>query len=240
MTVLSACQDAMALLVRRRPASVFSTAEPTAVEIASLVSEVAIDIMKGYDWRKLTSFATFTGGGGTVAADGNSEAFPKPDDYDRMVKASRVHDANNWLWGYTPAQDIDEWITITTSGFIGLIPGWWILLDNQFQFAPPPTPSLTAKFPYIRNTIGNDAEGKPIAKFSNDNDTSVFSERLLKLGLMWRWRHLKGLAYAEDMRTFEIALAQEQEADKGARVIRESRPLSIANVTTAYPFPLGS
>ena len=56
--------------------------------------------------------------------------------------------------------------------------------------------------------------------FSQDNDTFALPERLLTLGLIWRYRSQKGLDYSEDLATYGNALAQEQNNDKGARVMR--------------------
>lgn len=232
MTVLSAAQSAMVRMVGRKPTTIFGSQDQMEVEIADLATDVAVDIMKSHDWRALTKFET-------LVSDGVTAAFPLPTDFDRMVMAQNVHDGLNWMWGYTAVDDIDEWIRITTSGFIGLTPGWWIILDGQFQFSPAPTINGEAKFPYISNNIGRSATDVAISSFTKDDDSFVLEDRLLTLGLIWRWKAQKGLEYAEDMASYEEALSQNSARDKGARVLRENRRFGPFSASYAYPWPLG-
>lgn len=230
MTVLSACQSALLRLVGKKPATVFSSQDQTAIEIADLITEVGTDIMKGYDWQALTSVHTIT-------ADGVTTSFALPADYDRMVKASNIADPRNWAWGYSRILSVNDWITITSQGFAPT-PGAWIILGGKFQFAPAPSTGQAAKFPYVSKNYARSGLGEPQSAFAADEDTFVLDERLLTLGLIWRWRAQKRLEYAEDMQTYEIALAQAQANDKGARVLRDG-PRTTGNVSIAYPWPLG-
>lgn len=232
MSALTACQAAITRLVGQKPTTVFSSTNQLEVEIAELATDVAIDIMKSHDWRALTKIHTITG-------DGSATAFPLPEDYDRMVQGQSVADANNWLWGYTGVADLNDWITITTSGFASITPGWWIILDGQFQFSPAPTSGADARFPYISKNIATQGT-MPIAAFSQDSDEFKLEDRLLTLGLIWRWRAQKRMEFAEDLQTYEIALSQAQSRDRGARVIRSgNRTVAPLASNLAWPWPLG-
>lgn len=230
MTVLSACQSALVRLIGRRPSTVFSSQEQTVVEVADLVTEVATDIMKGHDWQALTKIASIPG-------DGVTTAFAKPSDYDRMALAQDMHDSASWFWNYTKVADLNEWLYLQSGGWASITPGWWILLEDQFQFYP--APSGTAKYPYISQNFAKSAAGEPKASFDKDDDTFVLDDRLLTLGLIWRWRAQKRLEYAEDMQTYEIALSQAQARDRGATVIRSNSWRRPANVRVGWPWSLG-
>jgi hypothetical protein len=232
MTVLSACQSAMLRLGGGKPSTVFSSQNQMEMEIADLATDVATDIMKSHDWRDLTVIETFT-------PDGVTATFPKPSDYDRMVLAEDIEDGSNWLWGYTPVDSLSDWIRITTSGFSAITPGWWIILGGQFQFSPAPSVGSPAVFPYISKNFGRTAAGGAISAFANDSDRFVLNERLLTLGIIWRYKAQKGLEYAEDMASFEKALSEEAARDKGSRVIRKGRPSAHLNTRAAWPWPLG-
>lgn len=232
MTVLTAAQSAMIRLVGQKPTTIFSSQNKMEMEIADLSTEVAVDIMKSNDWRALTKFQTLTG-------DGTITAFDLPADYDRMALAEDVTDPNNWFWGYSQAQSLTDWMQITSSGFFGITPGWWIILEGQMHFAPAPSDGNQAKFAYISKNIGRDATLAPIAAFTSDDDTFVLSERLLTLGLIWRWKAQKGIEYAEDLANFEKALSENAGRDKGATVIRKGAPYRSLNTRTAWPWALG-
>lgn len=232
MTVLSACQSAMVRLVGRKPTTIFGSQDQMEVEIADLVTDVATDIMKAHDWRALTILHTLTG-------DGVEAEFDLPIDFDRIVLAQRVNDMNNWLWGYTAVQSLDEWMTITKSGFTAITPGWWIILGGKMQFSPAPTSGAPARFAYISKNIGRSATDVAISAFTKDDDSFVLEDRLLTLGLIWRWKAQKGLEYAEDMASYETALSQNAARDKGSQAIRKGFPNRLPDTHVAWPWPLG-
>lgn len=236
MTVLSALQPAMVRLVGRRPNTIFSTQNQTEMELADLATEVATDIMKSHDWRALTQIATLVG-------DGATTAFDKPADYDRMVQGQDMTDRASWFWNYTPASDLNEWLMLQDGGWAAITPGWWILLDEKFQFYP--APSSDAQYPYISKNFARSAPASgtgvitPKAAFSADDDTFKLDERLLTLGVIWRYREQKGMGYAEDMATYETALSQAQARDRGSRTIRRPERPAYPNAGWAWPWSLG-
>lgn len=232
MTVLSACQSAAIRIVGRKPDSVYSGADKFALEMADLANEVAADIAKTNDWQALIKVHTITG-------DGTTDAFPLPSDYARMLVKSDILDATNFAWGYTRILDINDWLWIKERGLQAL-PGSWILYGNQFQFVPPPPNGATAVFPYVDKRYAADTDGSPKDAFTADTDTFRLSERLLTLGLVWRWRQNKRLDSGEDEANFSKAFAEEAGRDKGSRIVRTGPARFPGDVTLAYPYPLGA
>lgn len=229
MAILSAMQSAAVRLLGQKPGSFFGSSNTFEIEIADLVNEVATDIAKYQDWQGLTKFATIT-------ADGSSTAFDLPDDYDRMVKTAKMNDATSWFWGYSRVANISDFGTLSASGF-GSLPGAWAIYGNQIQFAPTPTQNAT--FPYISNAYAIDA-GTQARKsaFDKDTDTFILPERLLTLGLIYKWRDNKGLATGDGDAYYE-ALNKTGADDKGARVYRSSSRRSLPGVGIAWPNELG-
>lgn len=231
MTVLKACQDAMIRLVKYRPQSVFSSDEPTVLEVADLVNEVATYIVKSHDWQALTTIGVFTG-------DDVTQSFSKPDDYDRMLVASEIQDNITWFWNFIHIPTIDEWITLKNSNWNLISPGAWILMEDQFQFNPAPPAGQEAQFPYVKNTYARSNTNLPKAQFDADTDSFVLSERLLTLGLVWMWRQQKRLDSGQEEADFMMALSQEASRDGGARVIRH-RAVRRLNTSVGWPGRLG-
>lgn len=188
-------------------------------EMLDLANEVAADIMRSHDWRDLTKVHSITG-------DGETAAFPKPSDYDRMAS----HDD---LGDYRALCDVDEWVDATQGNYTGR--GGWIILGGQFQFHPAPAGLLS--FPYVSNHVVRRDDGTTARQFSTDNDEFILDDRLLTLGLIWRWKAQKGLDYSEDMATYEIALSQEQVRDRGAYTLKAPRQWRGTNRWNTTPFP---
>lgn len=229
MSILDAMQSAAVRLVARRPSTFFGTTNPFEMEIAELATEVGKDIAKSHDWQALTKIATING-------TGEQTAFTLPNDYDRMLVKSDILDTQNWAWGYHRIKDMNEWLRQTAAGWNPL-PGGWILFGNEFQFVPAPKSGATAKYPYVSKNFATDTSGTPKASFTKDDDKFVLDERLMTLGLIWKWREQKRLDASGDEANFLKAFDEVAGKDKGSNVIALGRQRYHAEL--AYPYPLG-
>lgn len=212
MTVFSAANSAAIRVTGVELTALFSNPDQIAMEFRDLINETAADIAKSFDWRDLTRVATFDGDGGTTI-------FPKPSDFDRMLVSA--DDQRNWFWGYFPFATVSEFLRWRNSNWGQVSPGGWIIMGGAFEFQPAPVGGAT--FPYISRMWSRADDGTEKPEFTSDTDTFALSERLLTLGLIWRYRAQKGVDYSEDMANYEGALAQAQSRDAGAQMIR-SRP----------------
>ncbi len=222
MTVLSAARSAAIRLSQVQPDSLFSSTQPFDVEMADLATETAISIAKEHDWQALTKLATLTG-------DGVDTSFMLPTDYDRMPQKANVHSISFSTASFRRALDLDEWLNLNDFQSNGS-PGNWIILAGEMQIFPAMPVGETARFYYIsKNIVANQTA------FLADDNEFVLPERLLTLGLIWRWRAMKRTEYAEDLRNYEIALSQEIKNDKGAQMITVGRQRMPAGISVAYP-----
>lgn len=222
MTVKTAVDSAAIRTIGNAPSAVFSSTEQIAIEMADLVNEVAYEIAESAEWRLLTRVATMTG----------AMSFPVPEDYDRMLVGQGIQDKTTWFWGYYPFSSVSEYMMAVNGNLPLLSPGGWIILDGEFKFYP--LPSGDATFPYISKNIARGSDGELKDRFTADDDEFRLSERLLTLGLIWRWKSQKGLEYGEDMANYQDELARAQNQDKGARVLMPDVRYSIPGARMAY------
>lgn len=228
MTVLAAAQAAAIRLTRRKPPSLFTSTDPLMIELADLVNEVAVSIMKAHDWRSLTILKT-------QAGNGTTEEFSLPDDYDRMPIKSNIYSTRSQM-PLARATDLDQWITFQLTGIVGA-PGVWTILGKKIGIKPALASNESAKYYYIsKNTISAD-NGATYSKsaFTADDQTFILPDRLLTLGLIWRWKSQKKFEYAEDLNNFNIAMGEEAGREKGSRVIRVGPVRLPYDATVAYP-----
>lgn len=223
MTVLAACQQAAVKLNQTQPPSVFSTSDPLAVQLALAATEAAEAIVEAHDWQALKTLATIPG-------DGATTAFSLPNDYGRMLKKADVHSQKWKNARFVAARDDDDWLYTKDIAITGT-PGKWIILGGQFQVFPAMPVGETARFYYISKTIVSGAK----TAFSADADTFLLSEKVLRLGIVWRWLSERRMEYAEAMSNFEIALAEEIGKDKGSRLLKIGKTRVPADVQFAYP-----
>lgn len=232
MAILTAMQSAAIRLMGQRPNAFFGASNNFELEIADLVNEVAEDIAASHDWQALISFHDITG-------DGEEADFDLPSDYQRMLLNSDMLDSAGWAWGYQRYGDINAFRYAQTHNF-GASPGGWAIYGGQFHFQPAPADAAVASFPYISKNFARDAataEGKPA--FTIDSDEFLLPERLLSLGLIWRWRENKKLDSTGDQEAFAKAISEYASRDKGSRVFRRGSGLALRGTYPAWPWALG-
>lgn len=222
MTALSALQSAATKLNQPRPATVFGSTDAFALELADLANETAVAVAKAHDWRRLMTLATITG-------DGSDTSFPLPTDYDRMPVDSNIYGSLARL-PFLKARDIDQWLEFDITPVVGA-PGYWIMLGGQVQIKPAMSATQTARYYYQSNYI---VSGNKTA-FTADADTFLLPERLITLGVVWRWKAQKGLEYAEHLKNFELAFNEDAGRDKGSRVLYMGQPRIPDGASIAYP-----
>jgi hypothetical protein len=231
MAVLSALQNAALRLTGQRPAAFFTASGQMERELCDLLNEVAQDVAKYQDWQALVRIATVTG-------DGVTSEFPLPTDYDRMLLNSGMADLASWFWGYGAYTDINSFLYAEARGF-NAYPGGWIIYADRLRFSPLPSSTQTATFPYISKYWARSAGLIDGEAFTADDDMFLLPERLLTLGLVWRWRENKKLDASGDQEAFIKALDEYAAKDKGSRVQRRNSRRFLAGTRVAWPGTLG-
>ena len=231
MTVLAAMQSAAIRLAGRKPTTFFGSTVPFDVELCDMVNEVAKDIAKYQDWQALVSLATITG-------DGTTSEFDLPSDYDRFPVTAAVQDTSSWAWGYRAYGSLDVFLYEEERGFQAA-PGGWIIYGDKMRFSPVPANLATARFPYITKNIVLDISTAPKEEFDADTDSFRLPERLLTLGLVWRWRENKKLDATGDQEAFIKALDEYAAKDSGPKVIRRNGRRGLYGTHLAWPWALG-
>lgn len=184
---------------------------PFARELLLHANRAARAIMEIHDWRALTVLGTLTGTGAETA-------FDLPADYDRMPKKARLHSRAYQNTSFRRADDLDQWLHLNQSAVNGS-PGNWVILDGKMQIYPAMPNTETARFYYISCGIVAPETGSNKSKFTLDTDTFRLDERLLALGIVWRWRAQKRTAFDVELRNYEIALSEAIGTDKGSRIL---------------------
>ena len=78
----------------------------------------------------------------------------------------------------------------------------------QIEFFPVLGVGEVITFVYAQGGWITNAAGQqyPTPAWQADSDLSLISERLIRLGAVWRWKRRKGFDYSEEMNDYEGAL----------------------------------
>lgn len=173
----------------------------------ALANEEGQELAARYDWQALTKEATFT----TVATESQGSITS-------IITAAVSGDAmnsivNNTIWNRTQRRpvfgplDNQQWQQLKAMN----ISGPW----NQFRirggnliFVPVPTAGHTCAFEFVSKNWATDSTGATLkSAFTADGDLSSLDDRLITLGLVWRYKASNSLEYAEDFNKYEAAVA---------------------------------
>jgi hypothetical protein len=210
MSVLTAIQNACAVIPLTRPEAVFSSTEREHFELQVLASTAAGHIARDYEWQKLKAIAT-------IAGDGAAADFGFPADYDRMLKQAELRTGRHRM-ALLHIVSSDQWLDMTIRESRPAL-GAWTIYGNRLHLMPAPADGEVIRYFYMSARWAVDTNGTPKADFSADTDMFRLSEKLLELAMIWKWRAGKGLGYAEDLANYEDAKEKLITADKGARIL---------------------
>jgi len=226
MTALSVVQAVCPFIGLDVPGAVFSSTTREHVELKAVANDVADMIAKAHHWQLLSTLKTHTG-------DGSTEDFDLPDDYDWMPDSNQVWTSdNNQPLCKVPTQD--EWLGQIVRDF-DPVPGNWIIYGGQIHIRAALGSTITAKYFYQSNLYVDPVSGSNTSTFSLDTDTFRLSERLLKLGIIYRWKQMKSQPYAQELDDYEILKEKLIARDKGATILRQGSMRAPRGANFAFP-----
>lgn len=226
-TVLEITQNAAKALGLDEPSILVGSTDRTVLELRRALEEAVQKLLRAHDWEVLKVLQTHDG-------DGTTTEFAKPSDFLRMPKEGQVW-STRWehpLLHITP----EDWLHLDIREYDTIV-GTWTFYGGNFVYRPALASDEDAKFFYVSDKVYADSGGTAKSAITADTDTFRLDDRMLELCLIWTWREQKGLDYAEDMATAEVAMAREIESDKGPRIItQQSRRNTRAKI--AYPWSI--
>jgi hypothetical protein len=215
MALLNALQSASIRLMGKKPTAFASSSNKFELELMDMAGEVATDIMKSHEWQALKRVHSISG---DVAG---TTAFPLPSDFDRfLINADFVGEETIGGRWFQQISDINEFTYLTEREMEISWPGAWMIYANQIRFVPAPEDGETYRIPYISRNFVLSGTGTPKATFTADDDTFALSERLLTLGVIWKWRENKKMDYTGDLENFTKAFGEESAKDGGTPIYR--------------------
>ena len=213
MTLLTIVQDAQAICGLEQATSAFGVTDPTISQFVALAQVEGDELSRFHDWRQMKVLATLTG-------DGTTTLWDLPEDFDRFAAGTvfwSTEDAGNALDG--PISDLDL-VALKAMDTEPPEPVWR-LFGDQIEIWPALDSGEVVNTEYRSAfwILDNDATTRK-ARWTADTDTTVMPERLMTLGLAWRWKQAKGLEYSEAFRSYQLERSRAAMVDGGRGVIR--------------------
>ena len=200
MSLLSMMNTVFPRIGISTPAQIVTSTDPKVLEVLAMANEEGQELAARSQWQALTREGTFT----TVATESQGVITTIAGaDFDYII--------NETIWNRslqrpvfgprTPAQ----WQQIKAQFMNGPF-NQYRIRGNQVLFTPVPAAGQACYFEWMsKNWVTLKAGGTGDA-WASDYDVGLLDERLMALGIIWRWKAKKGLEYAEDFNKYERAV----------------------------------
>lgn len=197
------------------PTSVINSTDPNIPLLLRLANQEGKDLSRRHDWQNLQVDYT-------VVSLGAELQTALPADFDHFLSNPELwnRSTNQKYWGPTSAR---EWGQLKAAGITAGSPGWWRLIGNALYITPAPTAGQTLAIPYQSINWCESSSGTDQSRWQADTDTARIPERLITLGIVWRWKKSRGLDYAEDLATYEREVERACSRDRGPNILRLRR-----------------
>lgn len=170
------------------------------------------------NWQILTKENTFT----TTATTVQVTASAVPVDFDRMVNDSIFNrTSKRKVWGPITPQ---EWQDLQAHSLSAVDP-LYRLRGGTILMYPAPSSGDTVAYEYISTYKARSSTGTQQENWQNDADTTVFPERIVTLGVVWRYKKAKGYSFTADLEEYERRVIDAIAADGSKPIISTDAPM---------------
>lgn len=216
------------------PTTVTGSTDDQVLQVWGLLEEEGEDLAKRGAWQSLTFEASFT----TVAAQDQGAITSIATNGFDYIKNQTFWDRTN-RWIVIGPIEAPEWQSMLAWNISGPRSSFRIVRDHLYIY-PAPSAGLDMRFEYVsKNWILDSAGVTYKDSFTADDDNPLLLERLLLMGLRWRWKKEKGLAYQEDFMTYEKQVRDALSRDAGKPVLKMDNAYSQRPVPGVF-VPQGS
>lgn len=219
MSLLTTVQQACYMMGVPPPATVIGNTDITALRLLYLANEEGRALAARHAWQAITQEKTFT----TTAAAAQTGSIPS--DFDRMIPETMFN--RTAMRRVTGPISSDEWqqVQASTSVFVNPV---FRIRANLIYIYPTPNATDTVAYEYVSKNFCEASGGTDQSAWAADTDLGLLDEKLMTLGIVWRFKFSAGMDADGDRQMYEHRVRD--------AIIRDgSRPrLSSSPAATEY------
>lgn len=231
MSLLSICQSVTGEVGWPQPATIVGNTEPTAVQLFSIANNELRALSEMLEWPQLEVEYRFVTVAGTAI-------YLFPSDF-RYLCEGAVFNADQF-YAERGSMGVTRWQmfkygklgNLTRQGFRVVFP----LGVPGIELSPPPTGLTTLVAVYMNKTYAVSTQGVGQPQYTADGDVSRIPERMVELGVKWRFRRAKGLDYSAEYAEYDASVKVQLSKARSSAVITIGgrRPLIDGALTSGY------
>lgn len=200
MNILEICQDAASLVATQKPRNLFNESSQQDSIFLSITKDTLESLRRYGDWQELTKE-------GVLCTFPNKKSYLIndfcPDFYSLINDTVYIKDQSERVVGSITAAEFmrDRYFSVPSLDLLFKIQG------NRILFTKEPGACYkivfnyrSAALVYNKDEFDNYIEK---VKISKNEDTPIFDEYLVKMGIVWRWNKRNGMPYEEEFNEYE-------------------------------------
>lgn len=234
-SLLEIIQGVCRKLGLNQPASVIGSNDRNINQLQEIANEEGQELADGYEWQILNFEVQFYAS--ATESQGN---------LNDIVDGNLGWILNNTIWNRTTVRplfgplDAAQWQQMKARLAAGPFSQYRIR-GNELLFYPAPSAGDDCYFEWISKDFCQNAAGtESYREWNADTDVSILDSRLISLGIVWRWKQLKGLDYQKDELKYRIAVEQAKGRDSTKPVLSLGEGLQNNFLITTNNLPDGS
>ena len=236
MTLLTICQNVAEDIGIPSPTTVVGNTDRQIVQLLQIAQREGRDLASRYGWTDLIKENTFTLSTSSQDQGLLNSAVVSDGDFDYVI--------NDTMWNRTDTLPIPGSLSPrywqTLQSFVVTAPYLRYRINQRKLFIEPTPPSAdTVAFEYKSKFWCESSGGNGQAAWAADNDVGILDERLMELGVLWRWLKRKGLEYSQDFQTYETQVNDAIGRDGGKPRLNSSSSAAV-NRMPGIAVPPGS
>ena len=196
------------------PNVVATATDATVLQLLEFAQEEGRQLARYGDWRVLRKEKTFT----TVAAETQTDT-PIPADLAGFIDGTFWNRSRReMLYGPATTEEWQRWKSQSTFPIYGT----FYLRGSSLLIQPTPEAGETMAYEYRSSYWCQSSGGTAQEYWAADTDTGILSERLMGLGILWRFKQSRGMEWQPDFAKYEFEVNQALAADQPRPIVNMS------------------
>lgn len=207
-SLLQIVQGVCRKLGLNQPAAVIGSNDQNISQLQEIANEEGQELSDAYQWQILTSEVQFFG----VATESQGNL-------NDIVDGQLGWIVNDTIWNRTTNRPLfgpltaQQWQLMKARQAAGPFSEFRIR-GNELLCYPPPDAGDNLHFEWVSKDFCQNAAGTAsYREWNADSDVSILDSRLMSLGIVWRWKQLKGLDFQADYAKYTVAVEQAKGRD---------------------------
>lgn len=206
-----------------RPSSWIGVTEDSHEDLVDFLDDTIKELQKRVDWEEPLGADVVIEGSTNISSDTDQSTHELPTNFYRINRDDlAVYERTTTRRRGLPITTSGKWTALQSVGTAGAYRYWRITGypgNYEISFFRPLGTNDRLTIAYMTDYWVASTSGTLSNQWTSDDDILLFDDRLVQLGVRWRWLRQKGLPYDDYLSEYEAYLSREAGDNRNIRKI---------------------